>query len=117
LPVVCLPGLSRTAGDFDVLAGAIAADAATPRRVPGPSRPCGDNSRRSPGHRSWSFTGANSDILGSETVAAMKTRCPGMDVLVVPDQGHAPPLAEADIIVRIKQFAEKCDAAHAEAAV
>jgi pimeloyl-ACP methyl ester carboxylesterase len=33
LPVVCLPGLSRTAEDFDGLAGAIAADAAAPRRV------------------------------------------------------------------------------------
>src|SRR5260221_11287527 len=33
LPVVCLPGLSRTAEDFDALASAIAADAATPRRV------------------------------------------------------------------------------------
>src|SRR5260370_26593016 len=33
LPVVCLPGLSRTAEDFDVLASAIAADATTPRRV------------------------------------------------------------------------------------
>jgi pimeloyl-ACP methyl ester carboxylesterase len=33
LPVVCLPGLSRTAEDFDVLAAALAADPATPRRV------------------------------------------------------------------------------------
>jgi pimeloyl-ACP methyl ester carboxylesterase len=33
LPVVCLPGLSRTAEDFDALASAITADAATPRRV------------------------------------------------------------------------------------
>jgi pimeloyl-ACP methyl ester carboxylesterase len=32
LPVVFLPGLSRTAEDFDVLAGAIAADAAVRRR-------------------------------------------------------------------------------------
>jgi pimeloyl-ACP methyl ester carboxylesterase len=60
--------------------------------------------------------GANSDVLSSETVEAMKTRHPGMDVLVVPDQGHAPLLAEPDIIARIKQFAEKCDAVHAEAA-
>ncbi len=33
LPVVCLPGLARTAGDFDVLAEALAGDAARPRRV------------------------------------------------------------------------------------
>jgi pimeloyl-ACP methyl ester carboxylesterase len=33
LPVVCLPGLSRTAEDFDPLACALASDAARPRRV------------------------------------------------------------------------------------
>jgi pimeloyl-ACP methyl ester carboxylesterase len=33
LPVVCLPGLSRTAGDFDVLAAALSSDPKTPRRV------------------------------------------------------------------------------------
>ena len=60
--------------------------------------------------------GTNSDILSSETVEAMKTRHPDMDVLVVADQGHAPLLAEPDIIARIKQFAEKCDAVHAAAA-
>lgn len=33
LPVVCLPGLSRTAGDFEVLAYALSSDAKAPRRV------------------------------------------------------------------------------------
>jgi pimeloyl-ACP methyl ester carboxylesterase len=60
--------------------------------------------------------GANSDILSSETVDAMKARHPAMEVLVVPDQGHAPLLVEPDIIASIRQFAEKCDAAHAAAA-
>jgi pimeloyl-ACP methyl ester carboxylesterase len=60
--------------------------------------------------------GANSDILSSETVDAMKARHPAMELLVVPDQGHAPLLVEPDIIASIQQFAEKCDAAHAAAA-
>ena len=33
LPVMCLPGLTRTAEDFDVVARALANDPATPRRV------------------------------------------------------------------------------------
>lgn len=33
LPVVCLPGLARTAADFEALATALAADAQRPRRV------------------------------------------------------------------------------------
>lgn len=60
--------------------------------------------------------GANSDILSAETVNAMKARHPRMEVLLVPDQGHAPLLIEPDIIARIQQFAETCDAAHAETA-
>lgn len=61
--------------------------------------------------------GAHSDILSAGTVEAMKTRDPAMEVLVVPDQGHAPLLVEPDVIARIGQFAGKCDALRAGPAV
>ncbi len=58
--------------------------------------------------------GENSDLLTAETVEAMvarraatetmKTRRTALETLVVPDQGHAPLLAEADIIARITDF-------------
>jgi hypothetical protein len=53
----------------------------------------------------------NSDLLSAETVASMKERHPAMDVIEVPDQGHVPVLAGADLLGRIAAFVAKCDAA------
>lgn len=57
--------------------------------------------------------GANSDILSAATVTAMQARRPDMEVVTVPDQGHAPLLADARTIAAIAAFAAKCDAARA----
>jgi pimeloyl-ACP methyl ester carboxylesterase len=54
--------------------------------------------------------GANSDILSSATVTAMQARRPDIEVIVVPDQGHAPLLSDARTIAAIAAFAAKCDA-------
>jgi pimeloyl-ACP methyl ester carboxylesterase len=56
--------------------------------------------------------GGNSDILSPGTVDAMMARHPDMEAVVVQDQGHAPLLAEPEIMARIARFAAKCDARH-----
>jgi pimeloyl-ACP methyl ester carboxylesterase len=52
--------------------------------------------------------GANSDILSTETAAAMRAHHPDMELIEVPNQGHVP-LLEGNLIHRITDFAIKCD--------
>ena len=53
--------------------------------------------------------GANSDMLASSTVNAMLERRGQLEVVVIPDQGHAPLLAEPMAIRRIAAFVASCD--------
>ena len=54
--------------------------------------------------------GENSDLLSPATVNAMRVRRSAMETFEVAAQGHAPLLAEADVIGRIAEFVMACDA-------
>ena len=55
--------------------------------------------------------GGNSDILSSETVAAMRVRREQMDVIEVADQGHAPLLEGENLLRGVMRFVEDCEIA------
>lgn len=53
--------------------------------------------------------GGLSDILSAETVGAMRARRADLEAVEIPDQGHAPLLAEPQALDRISDFARTCD--------
>jgi pimeloyl-ACP methyl ester carboxylesterase len=53
--------------------------------------------------------GANSDLLSAETVVQMRARRSNLEVVEVPDEGHAPLLADALTIGRIAGFVALCE--------
>lgn len=83
-------------------------DAVTPETPPPPLWDLFDAMRQIP---LLSIRGELSDLLSRECVSDMKRRRPGMETHDVPMQGHAPLLADAPTIARIKAFCRRCDGA------
>jgi len=54
--------------------------------------------------------GGNSDILSTATVEGMRARRSRLEIVEVPDEGHAPLLVGAGIIGRIAAFIATCKA-------
>jgi pimeloyl-ACP methyl ester carboxylesterase len=54
--------------------------------------------------------GGRSDLLSNQGVADMVTRRPDIDLVEVPDEGHAPLLADPPTMARIAAFCARCDA-------
>lgn len=53
--------------------------------------------------------GALSDLLSAETVETMRQHKPDIEIIEVPDQGHAPLLSEARLLIQIGDFCRRCD--------
>jgi pimeloyl-ACP methyl ester carboxylesterase len=53
--------------------------------------------------------GMLSDLLSRETLAEMAARRPDLDIVEVPDEGHAPLLEDGPTIARIAAFVRRCD--------
>jgi pimeloyl-ACP methyl ester carboxylesterase len=53
--------------------------------------------------------GALSDLLSRETVETMRRHKPDIEIVEVPDQGHAPLLSEVPVLDQIGAFCQRCD--------
>jgi pimeloyl-ACP methyl ester carboxylesterase len=59
--------------------------------------------------RAW-----NSDILSVTTVATMRARHPGLELIEVADQGHVPLLEGTEVVSYIGRFVERCEQHHTD---